>query len=138
MQTSAKHIIDYAKLPETSPLKDLYKSERFMSLIQTVTGLEKVYTSSCPYNAAYLNVYADTHGLGWHFDRSEFGVNLVLAAPSNGGGFEFHHNTRSAEDMTAFAEVQNILQKGSEHQGVVKVGPLVRGDIVIFNGRLSM
>ena len=29
------------------------------------------------------NGYYDTDGLGWHFDRSEFGVNLVLQAPSS-------------------------------------------------------
>ena len=25
--------------------------------------------------------YYDGNGLGWHFDRSEFGVNLVLQVP---------------------------------------------------------
>ena len=56
------------------------------------------------------NGYYDGHGLGWHFDRSEFGVNLVLAEPTEGGTFDYHRNTRDdVADPWAFDTVGKII-----------------------------
>lgn len=48
--------------------------------MQTVVGIPELHLSICPFNSAMYNGYYDGDGLGWHFDRSEFGVNLVLQA----------------------------------------------------------
>ena len=45
-----------------------------------------------------LTLNKDGDGLGWHFDRGSFGVNLVIQQPLEGGNFEYHPNTRTTED----------------------------------------
>lgn len=138
LQISQKHIVDYARLERTSPVKRLYQDVRFRQMISEIVGLPDLYLSSCPFNAAYVNVYETGHGLGWHFDRSEFGVNLVLASPRNGAVFEYHRSTRSDGDLESFDKVSEVLAQGSAHPEVVEVAAAQPGDVVIFNGRLNM
>jgi hypothetical protein len=69
--------------------------------------------SGCPYNAAYYNVYHEGDGLGWHFDRSEFGVNLELQPADQGGAFEIALNTRTKQDPWSFDQVQSVLLSSS-------------------------
>ena len=90
-----------------------------------------LYVSGCPYNAAYYNVYNVGDGLGWHFDRSEFGVNIELEIPTathrdggsgdcvnrktidGGGQFEISLHTRSNENPWNFHKVQDVLRESS-------------------------
>lgn len=138
LQMSEKHIVDYAKLEDTSPVKQLYNNVRFRQMISEIVGLPELHLSSCAFNAAYVNVFETGHGLGWHFDRSEFGVNLVLSSPSDGAEFEFHHHTRSDEELQSFKKVSEVLAQGSAHPEVSKPAAVQPGDVVIFNGRLNM
>ena len=102
--------------------------------------------SGCPYNAAYYNVYYQGDGLGWHFDRSDFGVNLELQPSHQGGAFEIALNTRTKEDPWSFDQVQTVLSSSSvdrsSHSSTTRanietitepcaVGP---GSLVIFSG----
>lgn len=137
-QKSEKHIVDYERIGAASPLRALYQEPRFVELVQRVVGLDRIYASACPFNSAYLNVFEDGHGLGWHFDRSEFGVNLILRSPSAGGAFEFHRGTRSEEDLLSYDRASEVLALGSAHPGVSSITDARPGDLVIFNGRLSM
>jgi len=138
LQVSEKLIVDYAKLEGTSPVKLLYQDLRFRRMISEIVGLPDLHLSACPFNAAYMNVFEDGHGLGWHFDRSEFGVNLILSAPSGGADFEFHYHTRSEEDLFSYGKVSEVLDAGSSHPEVTKPVDVKPGDVVIFNGRLNM
>jgi hypothetical protein len=96
-------------------------------------------------SAGYINTFERDDGLGWHFDRSEFGVNIVLQQPASGGRFELHHNTRSAADEWAFDTVERILNTppGGRHpesvQPPVDTASDVRaGSLVVFSGRWSL
>ena len=135
---SSKCIVDYARVPDSSILKAIYKSPRLLELVQQTTGTSELHLSACPYNAAYFNEFSIGDGLGWHFDRSEFGVNLVLQPPGTGAEFEFHHNTRTEEDLDSYCKVEDILARGSDHHEVDCVDYLGVGSLVIFSGRLSM
>jgi hypothetical protein len=52
------------------------------------------------------NGYYHGDGLGWHFDLSEFGVNLVLQEPSGGGTFDYNRTCFLA--IFTFFETFNI------------------------------
>jgi len=141
LQQSSKRIVDYARLSDQSPLRLLYLQPALLALVQRIVSPEteskSLYLSDCPFNAAYYNMYREGDGLGWHFDKGEFGVNLVLQNPVSGGNFEFHHNTLTATDTWAFDKVERILSGDS--CGVVSSDGLVgAGSLVIFNGRQSM
>ena len=150
LQESSKLILDFDKLPSASPLRELYSRDdlrRFIkeivkSYLHPTTNISpdddstnnsaELYFSACPYNAAYYNIYREGHGLGWHFDRSAFGVNLVLKTaaqtPGGGGGiFEWSEHTRCMSprrdntsvktgelDPWAFDKVAAIIQHGDE------------------------
>lgn len=75
----------------------MYNSEEFISFLSNVLNTSKpLYKSACEYNAAYYNIFHKGDGLGWHFDRSDFGVALELQLASfskkhqkdGGGHFE--------------------------------------------------
>ena len=87
LQESAKVIVDYDRVATTSPLRSIYTNPRMLELVRKTTAVPELHLSACPYNAAYLNEFTEGDGLGWHFDRSEFGVNLVLQAPGQGAAF---------------------------------------------------
>jgi|AntRauMFilla1563_2_1112583.scaffolds.fasta_scaffold110625_1 alkylated DNA repair dioxygenase AlkB len=77
-----------------SSLRRVYEDPNLRELIRICAGLDQLHASACPYSAAYYNRYDESDGLGWHLDRSEFGVNLVLQTPHGGGDFEFHKQRR--------------------------------------------
>ena len=105
LMQSKKRIVDYARIPPQSALRALYTAPQLRGFVQAVVGVPSLHLSACPFNAAMVrphsapsfrracsrracgsrqyNGYYDTDGLGWHFDRSEFGVNLVLQAASS-------------------------------------------------------
>mmetsp|Transcript_3161 Transcript_3161/g.6390 ORF Transcript_3161/g.6390 Transcript_3161/m.6390 type:complete len:322 (-) Transcript_3161:83-1048(-) len=136
-QQSSKTIVDFDRLAPTSPLKQLYGDKALKALIQGIVSPDsELYFSACPYNSAFYNMYEQGDGLGWHFDRGEFGVNLILQNPSQGGTFEYHANTRSEQDEWAFEKVQLLLD--GEMEGVEAATEAKMGSLIIFAGRMSM
>jgi len=136
---SSKLIIDYDRAG-LDGLRHLYEEDRTLELVQQVVGVDRLYRSTCSYNAAYFNIFNQGDGLGWHFDRSAFGVNLILQMPEEGGMFEFHHNTRSEADPWAFDRVQSLIDGSADGAPVTSTGsnPIAAGSLVIFNGQHSL
>ena len=141
-------------------LRELYQSELLLELVQAIVAPDRqLYASPCPISSAYYNVFGEGDGLGWHFDNSEFGVNLVLqmaipqanlgcstetgaangSAPG-GGEFEFHLNTRSDTDPDSYATTARLLDSGcpSTDRGVQSAHDLRPGSLVVFSGRHSL
>jgi hypothetical protein len=149
LQTSSKRISDYARLGADSELVKLYNEDSFMQFVSAVVepllkpqtdeeraeGKPLLHRSACPYNSAYYNAYEDGDGLGWHFDQSVFGVNLVLQPPSEGGHFDFHPGTRAdgVTDDMAYDTVARIM--GGDLEGVDCLDSAEAGSLVIFAGR---
>ena len=96
----------------------------------------EVYKSGCIHNAAYYNIYNINDELGWHFDRSTFGINLILQKSGEGGEFEYYHNTRSNEDMYSFNNVNNIINNNTNNNNTIN--ELNAGSLVIFAGKYSL
>jgi hypothetical protein len=93
--------IYFSSLSDNSLLRNIYQRNSLINLVKKVVGME-VYKSGCIHNAAYYNIYNINDELGWHFDRSTFGINIILQKSGEGGEFEYYHNTRSNEDMYSF------------------------------------
>ena len=64
LQQSSKTIIDYSELTENSYLRQIYMRPQLLELVKQCTGVQDVFLSACPYNAAYYNVYEVGDGLG--------------------------------------------------------------------------
>ncbi len=154
IQSSSKRIADLATCggPTDSLLGRLYARPSLRELVRACTGLPHLHLSACPFNAAYYNAYAPGDGLGWHFDRSAFGVCVVLQSPGAGGRFEFHHSTRSAaagseaeagsgvSEARLEAEFRRVeaIVSGTDRRGVVAVEGTGPGSLVVFAGRESL
>ena len=136
LQQSSKRIIDFARLGGASPLRKLYLNPHLLELVQAIVAPEsKLYLSDCPFNAAYYNEYRAGDGLGWHFDKGEFGVNLILQPAESGGVFEFDHTTRSPQDPWAFDRVERVVEGNCSGTVSAEVGA---GSLVIFRGKHSL
>ena len=154
LQQSSKFILDYDTLPSHSPLRNLYAREDLRKFIESVVldylpanaAGGKLHFSACDYNAAYYNIYREGHGLGWHFDRSAFGVNLILKMPScvpggAGGEFEWCAHTRSSltgGDPWEFDRVGAILSEKASDDDEVATVNVSPGSLVIFAGIESL
>jgi len=82
---SSKLLINQQELSEECPeLLELYRWDGMRELMQEAFGLPSLYESSDPVGGVCLNLYERGDRLGWHFDRSEYSVNLILReCPSN-------------------------------------------------------
>mgnify|MGYP005848282227 CR=1 FL=1 len=166
LQTSSKYIVDFARIPKPqSPLYTLYTSPEIRAFVSYVVRPEEndshnnyyeaheLFQSGCDYNAAYYNIYGPGDGLGWHFDRSDFGINLELQRPklkSNcgdnssgaGGDFELCWKTRIPEDPWCFEKVKDILNSSDEQQCSkaerIQDPPVGPGSLVFFAGNLNL
>lgn len=145
LQKSSKRIIDFAYVQQNSPLRALYNSPGLQGFVGRVVGIPTLHPSGCPYNGAYYNVFQQGDGLGWHFDRSEFGVNLVLQNASQGAHFEHCKGSRSEQDLWNFDVVQRVIQAANEADktgavapGVERVEGVGPGSLIFFAGRLAL
>jgi hypothetical protein len=84
---------------------------------------------------ACLNVmgYGADDGIGWHFDRAEFTVTLLLQTPEAGGVFEYRRNLRSAEEPN-YEGVARLLAGEDPEVRALSVRP---GTLNVFAGYRS-
>ena len=143
--SSRKLIIDNAKIPPASLLNSIYRSRELKSLVrQLVQPLlpspsAPLYLSSDPYNSCYYNIYRDKtrDGLGYHFDRSSFGVNLVLQAPLSGGAFEIddtHTRDSSSSDSCRRYNFERVRKVLDGELSLQTIGDLKEGSLCLFAG----
>lgn len=144
-QLSSKHIVDFDRLASTSPLRAMERSPDLLELVSNIACGDPaaLHRSACPFNRAYYNQFKYGDGLGWHFDRSAFGVNLLLQSPEAGGEFQLHHNTRqvgasghhegNVEAM--YASVGDVMDGRLAPSSPQGAGP---GSLIVFAGRNSL
>lgn len=139
---SSKLIVDAAKLPPSSPLSSLYRRPEFLDLIRRVVGAKELHLSADEYNGCYYNVYTAGDGLGWHFDNSLFGVNLILSSPEGGGGdFEIDAEKTRGEgydDDDDYAVVYSNVADAVGGRRKTRKPNLEPGVLCIFAGRDSI
>ena len=77
--------------------------------------------------------YGPGDGLGWHFDRAEFTVTLLLRAAGAGGLFEYRRNLRAADDANRKG-VARFLRGEDPDVAAIALAP---GTLNIFAGYRS-
>lgn len=133
-QKSSKSLAAYDQLPKSSDLKRLYRSPTMLKFVKQVLRLDALYVSDDPMNAAYINYYnSPGDALGWHFDNSEFFVNLLLQKSQDGGTFEYVVNSRSEKDPN-YNTVAKILAGSFQTEQLEAEG----GSLIIFRGNKSI
>jgi predicted 2-oxoglutarate/Fe(II)-dependent dioxygenase YbiX len=88
-------------------------------------------------NSAYYNIYKEGDELGWHFDKSTFGVNLILQNAGEGGHFEYHHNILNNNDMYNYNNVNNIINNYNNNSHYY-INNIDAGSLIIFAGKYSL
>ena len=91
-------------------------------------------------NAVHTNRYGDGDGLGWHFDNSEFFVNLILAQSANGGLFEYAPQSSEGHEaiLAALGEGDNSRMMWRGRSAVASMPELRAGSLLLFRGQRVM
>jgi hypothetical protein len=131
---SSKKQIAYDQIPEDSPIRRLYESERTTRFIAGVLGMEELHRLDDPLAALGYAYMEPGDTLAWHFDRSEFTVTLMLQTAERGGAFEYVPNVRTDNDERP-ALVASVLD--GDRSQVVSLHPQP-GTLTLFRGRRSL
>ncbi len=135
LQRSAKLTIGYDLIGSDSPLRRCYETDEMTRFVQAVLGAEVLYRDADPSGALSLAIFERGDELGWHFDRSEFAVTLMLAPARAGGSYEYVRNLRSETDENLDG-VRAVLE-GRAPSSVVALRN-EPGTLSLFRGRYSL
>jgi hypothetical protein len=130
--TSSNHTLTCDQLDGTV-IRQVYEWEPLCAFLADVLEKQQLYRMADP--LARLNVmgYGRDEAIGWHFDRSQFTVTLLLQAPEAGGVFEYRRNLRSEDDPN-YGGVARLLERRDPE---VRTLPLRPGTLNVFAGRFA-
>ena len=131
---SAQKAVAMDRLPESFGVRRLYAWDDLTTFVAAALGKDRLYRSEDPLDGCNVTVYEEGDELGWHFDRSEFSVTLMIQPAEQGGVFEYVPAVRSADDER-YAAVGAIL--AGEQKDVIEL-PSVPGTLAFFRGRYSL
>jgi hypothetical protein len=135
LQRSAKLTIGYDLIGADSPLRRCYETDAMTAFIRAALGAEVLYRDTDPSGALSFAIFERGDELGWHFDRSEFAVTLMLAPARAGGAYEYVQNLRSETDEN-FNGVREVLEgRGASSVVALRNEP---GTLSLFRGRYSL
>jgi len=130
---SAKSLIAYDQIPDSSPLRAVYESDELTAFVGAALGVEPLFRQSDEIGALNVMLYDSGDELGWHFDNADFVVTLMLQEPSAGGAFEYVPMLRTADDENPRG-VAALL--AGDRAGVRTMSP-EPGTLALFRGHLS-
>jgi hypothetical protein len=130
---SAKSLIAYDQIPESSPLRAVYEADELTAFVGAALGVDPIYRQADEIGALNVMTYDPGDELGWHFDNADFVVTLMLQAPDAGGAFEYVPMLRSPGEDNAQG-VAALL--GGDRAGVRTMSP-EPGTLALFRGHFS-
>jgi hypothetical protein len=131
---SAKSLIAYDQIPESSALRAVYESDELTAFVGAALGVEPLSRQSDEIGALNVMLYDPGDELGWHFDDADFVVTLMLQQqPAAGGAFEYVPMLRTADDRNPRG-VAALL--AGDRTGVRTMSP-EPGTLALFRGHLS-
>ena len=134
MQRASQSTIAYDMIGADAGIRALYEWDPLLELVGAALGKSPFYRNADPLGALNVTYYAEGDELGWHFDRAEFVVTLMLQPATSGGDFEYVPNLRSDEDEN-YPAVARLLQ--GDMTGVIHL-PSRAGTLAFFRGRHSI
>jgi hypothetical protein len=134
MQRSSQSTVAYDLIPADARIRALYECDPLLQFVGTALGKTPFYRQADPLGALNLVYYEHGDELGWHFDRAEFVVTLMLQPAASGGDFEYIPNLRNENDEN-YQLVQRLLQ--GDMTDVIHL-PSTAGTLAFFRGRHSI
>lgn len=134
LEHSSKNAVGWDKIDEDSPLRIAFEWDELTEFIGQVMEVEALHRYADPQGAASLMTFGEGDELGWHFDRSQFAVTLMLQPSLGGGEFQYFHMLRTTEDENA-AEVLDRVKGGDKGRIKLSTDP---GTLSMFRGHYSM
>ncbi len=130
--TSSNHTVACDRLAGTV-IRRVYEWPPLAEFLAAVLDKPRLYLMADP--LARLNVmpYGPGDQLGWHFDRAQFSVTLLLQAAEAGGVFQYRRNLRSAEDPN-YDGVGRLLAGADDEVCELTLTP---GTLNVFAGRYA-
>lgn len=127
----SKTIYDASIIPANSLLRVVYRWPPLLELLRRSFGLDALYPSADEFGCIYLNVFKEEDSLGWHFDRSDFSINVMLSQARCGGEFEYVPRSRDHFEL-----LEDTTPSGVEANLPCEVlRPAMHGgDLVLFSG----
>ena len=95
---SAKRALACDLIPADAPLRRLYESDDMTRFIAAVLDKPVLFRSADPLDCLEIAMFGDGDELGWHFDRSEFSVTMMLRPAECGGAFDYYPSLRTPAD----------------------------------------
>ncbi len=96
MTTSQRTIC--ADQMDESVILRIYEWPPLAEFLAQAMEMPCLYTMADPLARVNAMCYRDGQQLGWHFDRSEFTITLLLQAPESGGEFVYRKDLRTRDD----------------------------------------
>lgn len=132
---SSKGLIGDDQIPETSPLKSLYRNKNFQVFIASVVGEPALFPYVDPLSPVNIHYAKKGQELGWHFDNSSFAITLLIDKPDGGGDFEYLRDVRNADAGDFNFDLVGRLLDDEIKPDQLKMEP---GMLVLFRGRNSI
>eukprot|EP00411_Alexandrium_monilatum_P073557 CAMPEP_0175557734 /NCGR_PEP_ID=MMETSP0096-20121207/35528_1 /TAXON_ID=311494 /ORGANISM="Alexandrium monilatum, Strain CCMP3105" /LENGTH=298 /DNA_ID=CAMNT_0016860893 /DNA_START=1 /DNA_END=897 /DNA_ORIENTATION=+ len=133
---SSKLLVAMDDMAVDSKLLEVYRWDPLRSFLQMVFDLPQLHHSADPVGGVYYNIFDggfhDT--LGWHFDRSNFSMNLILqTTPGAGGDFQYVRDSRpEIAEMRQWTDVEDYIQPR------IETPELFPGSLYLFAGSRSI
>lgn len=109
----------------------VYEWDPLRAFIQRVLGLPELYPMVDPMACLNVMSYGEGDELGWHFDRAEFAVTILLQAATEGGQFEYRRGLRTAAADRNYVGVRRLVEGKDDKICQAVPAP---GDMTVFAG----
>jgi hypothetical protein len=134
MQRASQSTIAYDLIPADAGIRALYEWDALLEFVAAALGKSPFYRNADPLGALNITYYGEGDELGWHFDRAEFVVTLMLQPAARGGDFQYVPNLRNEQDEN-YPAVGRLLQ--GDMTDVIHL-PSRAGTLAFFRGRHSI
>jgi hypothetical protein len=134
LQHSSQAAIAWDLTPADAVVRRLYEWDGLTEFIAAALEKDRLFKSADPLGACNITTYREGDELGWHFDRSEFSVTLMMQKAEEGGDFEYVPNLRSGQEEN-YPGVRRLLL--GDRTEVIAM-PSEPGTLAFFRGRHSI
>ena len=109
----------------------IYEWTPLADFLARVMDKPRLHLMADPLARANVMAYRAGEGLGWHFDRSEFTVTLLLQAPEKGGALRYRADLRTDDDPNLDGVARLLAGEDPETTTFVPTP----GTLNVFKGR---
>lgn len=131
-QRSSNHTLTADQLDGTI-IRRVHLWSPLARFLEAVLDKPSLYPMADPMAGVNVMSYEAGDQIGWHFDRAEFTVTLLLRRPKQGGMFQYRRNLRGPRDPNH----QGVIKLLAGEDPEVKDLPIEAGTLNVFAGHRS-